>query len=56
MLPHTDSGEAGKLDVLGLGLLPAGSAAIVYGLSELGTGASSARPRCIWPIDRGHRC
>ena len=25
MLPHTDSGEAGRLDVLGLALLPAGS-------------------------------
>ena len=46
MLPHTDSGEAGPLDVLGLALLPTGAAAIVYGLCELGTGASlTARER-----------
>ena len=37
MLPDTDSGEAGKLDVVGLALLPAGGAAVVFGLAELGT-------------------
>jgi EmrB/QacA subfamily drug resistance transporter len=34
MLPHTDSGKAGPLDVLGLALLPTGAAAIVYGLGS----------------------
>jgi EmrB/QacA subfamily drug resistance transporter len=38
MLPDTDSGEAGSLDLLGLALLPAGAAAIVFALSEVGSG------------------
>ncbi len=53
MLPHTDSGEAGKLDVVGVGLLSGGSAAVVYGLSELGTNASFTAPAVIWPIIAG---
>ncbi len=40
MLPRTDSGVAGRLDLVGLALLPTGAAAIVYGLSELGSGAA----------------
>src|ERR1700761_2034888 len=40
MLPHTDSGVAGPLDVRGLMLLPLGGAAIIFGLSELGSGAA----------------
>src|SRR4029077_8892749 len=40
LLPHTDSGEAGKLDTVGLLLLPVGGAAFVFGVSELGTGAA----------------
>ena len=37
VIPHLDSGEAGKLDILGLALLPAGVAAIIYGVSEVAT-------------------
>src|SRR5947209_5397952 len=32
MLPHTDSGDAGPLDRIGLVLLPTGSAATIYGV------------------------
>jgi len=53
MLPHTDSGEAGKLDVLGLALLPTGAAAIVYGLSELGSGASLGSTVVLAPVIAG---
>src|ERR1039457_2426517 len=37
MLPKTDSGDAGRLDVVGLGLLSTGTTAVVYGLAQLGT-------------------
>ncbi len=53
IIPHTESGPAGKLDVLGLVLLPAGSAATVYGLSELGSGASLGSPEVLIPIVLG---
>jgi EmrB/QacA subfamily drug resistance transporter len=53
MLPHTDSGEAGKLDVTGLLLLSAGSTALVYGLSELGTHSSFTAPTVLWPTLAG---
>ena len=53
IIPHTESGPAGKLDVLGLVLLPAGSAATVYGLSELGSGASLGSPEVLVPIVLG---
>ena len=49
MLPQTESGEAGRLDVLGLALLPTGCAAVIYGISELGSGSalgSGARGCC----------
>jgi EmrB/QacA subfamily drug resistance transporter len=49
LLPHTDSGEAGRLDVAGLMLLSGGSAALVYGLSELGTGASVGAVKVFLP-------
>ncbi len=49
LVPHTDSGEAGRLDVVGLGLLSAGSTAIVYGLSELGTGAAVGSAKVVLP-------
>jgi EmrB/QacA subfamily drug resistance transporter len=52
MLPHTDSGEAGRLDVVGLGLLSTASTAIVYGLSQLGSGSLTA-PAVVWPIIAG---
>jgi EmrB/QacA subfamily drug resistance transporter len=53
MLPQTDSGEAGRLDVVGLGLLSTGTTALVYGLSELGTHASFTAPTVIWPTLAG---
>jgi EmrB/QacA subfamily drug resistance transporter len=53
LVPHTDSGAAGRLDVLGLGLLSAGSAAIVYGLSELGSGDGLGSPKVLLPTILG---
>jgi EmrB/QacA subfamily drug resistance transporter len=53
LLPHTDSGEAGRLDLLGLALLPGGCAAIVYGLSELGSGAALGSAQVILPTLAG---
>jgi EmrB/QacA subfamily drug resistance transporter len=53
MLPQTDSGEAGKLDVLGLALLPTGAAAIVYALSELGSGAKLGSYEVLGPLIGG---
>ncbi len=50
MLPKTDSGVAGRLDVLGLGLLSGGSTAVVYGLSELATHPSVTAPTVMWPV------
>src|SRR5664280_1596075 len=50
MLPHTDSGEAGRLDVLGLALLSSASTTLVYGLSQLGTHSSLTAPIVVWPI------
>ncbi len=50
LVPHTDSGEAGRLDVVGLGLLSAGSTAIVYGLSELGSGAGAGSGKVVLPV------
>jgi len=54
MLPHTDSGHAGRLDVLGMALMSIGSAAIVYGLSQLGGATTSlTAPKVIWPLLAG---
>ena len=50
MLPHTDSGEAGRLDVLGLALLSTASTLLVYGLSQLGTHSNLTAPIVVWPI------
>jgi EmrB/QacA subfamily drug resistance transporter len=51
MLPHTDSGEAGRLDVLGMGLMSIGSASMVYGLSEFGGATTSfTAPKVLWPV------
>jgi EmrB/QacA subfamily drug resistance transporter len=49
MLPHTDSGEAGRLDVLGLAMLPAGFASMIYGISELGSGSALGSGKVIVP-------
>src|SRR5262249_55090661 len=53
MLPHTDSGEAGRLDVLGLAMLPAGFAAMIYGVSKLGAGAALGSGEVILPTIAG---
>jgi EmrB/QacA subfamily drug resistance transporter len=53
MLPHTDSGEAGNLDILGLALLPAGFAAFIYGISELGSGSALGSGKVIVPCVLG---
>jgi EmrB/QacA subfamily drug resistance transporter len=53
MLPHTDSGKAGRLDVLGLALAPAGAAAIIYGITELGSGAAFGSAKVVVPVLAG---
>jgi EmrB/QacA subfamily drug resistance transporter len=53
LLPHTDSGEAGRLDWLGLALMPTGAAAIVYGLSRLGNGAAVGSTGVLVPVIAG---
>ncbi len=50
VLPQTDSGEAGRLDVFGLALLSTASTTLVYGLSQLGTHSSLTAPVVVWPI------
>jgi EmrB/QacA subfamily drug resistance transporter len=52
-IPQTESGEAGRLDTIGLGLLSSGTTAVVYGLSELGTNSSLTAPMVVWPILAG---
>ena len=53
LLPHTDSGDAGRLDVVGLGLLSSGATAVVYGLSELGSNSNPMAPAVVWPTVAG---
>jgi EmrB/QacA subfamily drug resistance transporter len=53
IIPQTESGEAGRLDVLGLVLLSSGTSAFVYGLSQLGTHSSLTAPAVVWPIIAG---
>ncbi len=53
MLPHTDSGHAGRLDVLGLALMSSASTALVYGLSELATNSNLTAPLVVWPVVAG---
>jgi EmrB/QacA subfamily drug resistance transporter len=53
LLPRTDSGVAGRLDVLGLALLPTGCAAVIYGISELGTGSALGSGKVILPTLAG---
>ncbi len=49
-LPHTESGEAGKLDLTGLALLSVASTATVYGLSQLGSNGSFGSAAVLVPI------
>jgi EmrB/QacA subfamily drug resistance transporter len=53
MLPRTNAGEAERLDVVGLALLPAGFAALIYGISELGLGAAFGSGKVIVPAVAG---
>jgi len=53
MLPRTDSGVAGRLDVLGLAMLPIGFAAVIYGVSKLGSGAPLGSGEVILPTVAG---
>jgi EmrB/QacA subfamily drug resistance transporter len=53
MLPDTDSGEAGRLDLVGLALLPVGGAAFVFGVSELGSGAALGSAAVLVPCVAG---
>jgi EmrB/QacA subfamily drug resistance transporter len=53
MLPRTDSGEAGRIDWLGLALLPTGAAAFIFGVSELGAGAAAGSGKVLIPIIAG---
>jgi EmrB/QacA subfamily drug resistance transporter len=53
MLPKTDSGEAGRLDVVGLALLSTASSSLVYGLSQLGTHSDLTAGIVVWPIVAG---
>jgi EmrB/QacA subfamily drug resistance transporter len=50
MLPHSDLGEAGRLDTIGLGLLATSMPLTVYGLAEIGTRGSFTAPTVVWPI------
>jgi EmrB/QacA subfamily drug resistance transporter len=51
MLPQTDSGAAGRLDVTGLVLMSMATSALVYGTSELGTpNTSLTAPLVVWTI------
>src|SRR3979490_667377 len=43
-IPETESGRAGRLDLVGLALLSSASSALVYGLSQLGTHSSLTAP------------
>ncbi len=54
IIPHTDSGEAGRLDVVGLAILSTASTLIVYGLAQLGTpGRSLTADIVVGPIVAG---
>jgi EmrB/QacA subfamily drug resistance transporter len=53
LLPHTDAGKAERLDLVGLALLPIGSAALIFGVSELGAGAPLGSGEVIMPVIAG---
>jgi MFS family permease len=53
MLPGSELGEPGRLDVFGLLLMVAGMPLVVYGLSEVGTTGSFGAPQVVWPIVAG---
>jgi EmrB/QacA subfamily drug resistance transporter len=54
IIPHTESGKAGRLDVVGLALLSTASSAVVYGLAQLGTpGTNLTAAIVVGPIIAG---
>ena len=53
MLPDSELGEAGRLDVFGLLLMVLAMPLVVYGLSEVGTTGSFSAPQVVWPIVAG---
>src|SRR6202035_3991426 len=53
IIPETESGESGRLDVTGLALLSTASSATVYGLSQLATHSSFRAPAVLWPTVAG---
>ncbi len=53
MLPRTVPGEAERLDVVGLALLPVGFAALIYGISQLGSGAAAGSGEVLVPSVAG---
>jgi EmrB/QacA subfamily drug resistance transporter len=54
IIPHTESGKAGRLDVVGLALLSTASSAVVYGLAQLGApNTSLGAPIVVLPIVAG---
>lgn len=54
LFPRTEERSAtGKLDVLGMLLLPPGVAALVYGLSKTGQGVSLSSPEFLIPAGSG---
>ncbi len=53
MLPHSELGAPGKLDVAGLALLVTGMPAIVYGLAEIGSRGTFKSPAVVAPIAAG---
>src|SRR6202049_4853219 len=53
IIPETESGEAGRLDVLGLVLLSTSTSTIVYGLSQIATHTSLTAGAIVWPCAVG---
>jgi EmrB/QacA subfamily drug resistance transporter len=53
LLPQSQLGDAGKLDVTGLLLLVGGLPLAIYGLSEIGTQGSFTAASVVWPIVAG---
>jgi MFS family permease len=53
VLPHSELGRPGRLDIRGLVLLATSMPLIVYGLSEIGTTGSFTAPSVVWPIVAG---
>jgi EmrB/QacA subfamily drug resistance transporter len=53
ILPQTESGEAGRLDVLGLVLLSSATTGVLYGLSQIATHSSLTAGAIVWPCAAG---